>query len=238
VSEDIGFGRPAPTAFVASRVSDAGREVVVSATVHPADCYTIRNGWAWAHLFVRHGISQEERPRHWVNVACISDYGSFGYCWTHIGEDWRAFLCGLDMHYAMQKFMGERFRVPLTGDEAQAKARGLVIDGRRRQGWSKAVARELWEAALRAEPYDGCAAFLRDWDSESAGLFYSHELWDGRWDKVNPQAEGFWSEVWPHFTQALADAREVTKGVSPGTTKPNAEPPLITPEIQHKDEGL
>lgn len=36
----------------------------------------------------------------------------------------------------------------------------------------------------------------------------------------------------------VSDTREVTKGVSPGTTEPKAEPPLITPEIQHKDEGL
>ncbi len=176
-------------------------------TAEAATCYTIRNGWAWAHIFVRHGVGQTGSgdPRGWVHVAVISDYGSFGYCWTHIGgTPWVEFLTNLDMHYAMQKMLGERFRVPLSGSEALDRALPLIIDNRR-NGMSKADARELFDAAKEAETCDGVQAFLRDWDDRSGGLFYRHELWDSRWDKVNPQAEGFWRDIWPHFLTAIGD---------------------------------
>lgn len=193
---------PVDWAVVGAKASRPAPSVVLHDN---AACYEVRNGWAWAHIFIRYGTARQHNgaPRYWVHVAIISDYGSFGYCWTHIGEDWRKFLAGLDMHYAMQKFMGAHFRVPLTGEEARARAKAIVLDGRRKQGWPKTVARTLWNAAEEAETDDGCSTFLRAWDNCSAGLFYSYELWDSRWDKVNPQAEGFWRDIWPHFAAAL-----------------------------------
>lgn len=184
------------------REGEVPSEAKATVRLHEATCYEVRDGWAWAHIFVRNGTSGD---RHWVHLSAICDYGSLGYCWTHIGEDWRSFLRGLDKHYAGQKLWGERFRVPLDGREAQAKALALILDGRRKQGWEKADARTLYDAAKEAEPDEGCQAFFRDWDGLSGGLFYRMELWDARWDKINPQAEGFWADIWPHFIAALAE---------------------------------
>jgi hypothetical protein len=209
-----------------------------SVTTSDATCYTVRNGWAWAHIFVRHGVEQGERPRHWVHVATISDYGSFGYCWSHIGEDWRAFLSGLDMHYAMQKFMGEHFRVPLSGIDAQEKGRALVLQDRRDRGLDKADARTLYDAANEADTDDGCRAFLRDWDQRSYGLFYAREYWDGRWDTVNPQALGFWREVWPHFVAALEGvATTPTADGEASKPKARATEPKPSPPSNHTEES-
>lgn len=195
-----------PSPSLAEVVATPSGAAEASVKTSPATCYAVQNGWAWAQIFVRHGIAKaNDRDRHWVHVAVISDYGSFGYCWSHIGADWRRFLSDLDMHYAMQKFMGERFRVPLDGDEAQTKARALILRDRREGNLDKADARTLWDAALTAEPYDGCAAYLRSWDYLSDGLFYAREYWDCRWDKVNPQASGFWEQIWPHFVETLAE---------------------------------
>lgn len=184
-------------------------------TTSPATCYTVRNGWAWAYIFVRHGTSHD-RPsgdaRHWVHVSVISDYGEFGYCWSHIGEDWRAFLSGLNFGYAMRKMLGARLDVPLDVDEAFEKAKAIVLRYRRGQSLDRKDARALFDAIEDSSGADDCRDFLRRWDDNSGGLFYRYELWDCRWDKPNPQAEGFWSEIWPHFCAALVapEARATT----------------------------
>lgn len=180
-----------------------------SVTEHPATCYTVRNGWAWAYIFVRHGVGelQDGSPRGWVNVAVISDYGSFGYCWSHIGsEPWQDFLADLDLHYAMNKMLGERFRVPLTIDEAEAKGRETILQYRREGSLDATDARKLWDGLTDANRDGSLDSFLRSWDDCSGGRWYAHDWWDHRWDKVNPQAEGFWQEVWPHFVAAIKPA--------------------------------
>jgi hypothetical protein len=175
-----------------------------SVTTSPAVCYTVRNGWAWANLYVRHGSAKVgDQPRYWVELSINSDYGSFGFYWSHIGGDWRKFLAGIDMHYAMNKMMGSRFMVPLTGYEAAAEARKIVLDGRRHREFDKREASVLWEAIDLADKDADATVFLRSWDDGSEGLFYGHELYSGGWNKVNPQAEGFWQEVWPHFVLTL-----------------------------------
>lgn len=183
-----------------------GSEPSAAVRVHPAECYEVRNDWAWAYVFVRHGVGQmlDGSPRHWVHVSTISDYGSFGYCWTHIGDDWRKFLAGLDLHYAMNKMLGSRFRVPLDIHEAEARGRETILLSRRENSLDREDARKLWDGLIDADRHGGLDQFLRDWDRCSGGLWYAHEFWDHGWDKVNPQAEGFWQEIWPHFVAALS----------------------------------
>lgn len=178
----------------------------MSATVStsPATCYTVRNGWAWAHIFVQHGMAQEERgPRYWVHVSILSDYGDFGYCWSHIGERWQAFLAGISFDYAMQKMMGPRFSEHLSLDDCKAKARELVLDRRRNDGLTKTEARELWDAVDDTDENYPVEAFLCEWDRASSGAMYRNDLWDGNWKQPAPAAVGFWSEIWPHFTAAI-----------------------------------
>lgn len=182
----------------------APSEGKASVTLRDAACYTVRNGWAWAHLFVRAGqTGQGDEVSGWVHLSVISDYGSFGFCWSHIGAGpWQQFLAGLDKHYAMNKMLGDRYRVPLSGVEAEERARERVID-LRRNGGSREDARQLWEAIPDGADSGDAREFCRRWDCDSGGAFYRHELWDARWDKVNPQADGFWSDIWPLFIQAI-----------------------------------
>lgn len=179
----------------------------------PATRYTVRNGWAWAHLYVDHGVvkacSLTTSDRHWVNVSVISDYGSFGFCWSHIGGDWREFLASLDFDYAMKKMMGLRLWTPLDVTEATDKARALVVDQRRQGGLTRKDARTLFDAAssARGDAFN-CQHFLAEWDRESGGLMSRHDLYDAKWDKYDPQAEAFWSEIWPHFVAAISARTE------------------------------
>jgi hypothetical protein len=208
-------GRPCADAQVTAGLAS---EPSAAVSVSPAECYTIRNNFAWAHLFVRHGTRAEDDGRActWANVAVVSDYGSFGFCWTHIGSrPWQQFLAGLNFDYAMQKMMGARFRVPLSGEEARDKARAVVLDLRRTRQLSDDEARDLWNAIEDCQEAANGHEFLRDWDDASAGMVYRHELWDGLWDKVNPEAEGFWAKLWPHFIAAIS--------APPGTPTPPRE---------------
>lgn len=172
-----------------------------------AACYVIHHGWAWAHIFIRDGAAgYNETLRNWVEVSVISDFGEFGFCWSHIGPGhWADFLVSLDFDYAMNKMMGARFRVPLDLAEATAKARADVLDQRRQTALTQSDARLLWDAIDPAAHLDGDARdFLRAWDGFSDGAMYRCEMFDGRWDKPNPQAVGFWAEIWPVFTAAIA----------------------------------
>lgn len=182
-----------------------------SVTVAPATCYTVRNGWAWAHLFVRHGVRQETdgRATSWAHVSVVSDYGSFGFCWTHMGpRTWHEFLAGLSFGYAMQKFMGAGFRVPMPPHDAANKARRLVLEARR-NGISAEAARTLFDAVEAAETADDeDGSFLRAWDRHSGGAMYRHELYDADWTQPSPQAIGFWAEIWPHFIAAIQPTAE------------------------------
>lgn len=175
-------------------------------TATPAVCYTVRNDWAWAHIFIRSGMGQTGNgdPRGWVDVSVISDFGSFGYCWSHIGNrPWQEFLAEVDFHYAMQKMMGPRFTEHMSMDECAEKARRTVLQLRREDSLTKTDARELWDAIPDIDTEYPPQAFLSEWDRASSGAMYRNELWDMVWLKEAPQAVGFWAEIWPHFVASI-----------------------------------
>lgn len=179
-------------------------------SVSEAKCWTVRNGFAWAHIFLREGATED---RHWAHVSVVSDFGSFGYCWSHMGAPWALFCQRLDFDYAMGKLMGTRFYEPLDLDECVEETRRLVLERRRNCGMSKEDARLLWDGAARC---DDRAAFLRDLDHYSDGAMYRHELWDSRWDRPSREARCFWDEIWPAFTAAIAmEARKGDAQVQP-----------------------
>lgn len=171
-------------------------------------CYTVRNGFAWAYISVRSGVGQTGTgdPRGWVNVAALSDYGTFGYCWSHIGsEPWWKFLADLDFEYAMRKMLGARYDAPLDLEAACDKVKAMVLEHRREGSWSREDARALWDAL----PYCNETTFLADLDHHSDGAMSRHELWYCRWTQPSPQARGFWDDIWPHFIAGITPAAEV-----------------------------
>ncbi len=183
--------------------SRPGHSVSVPNAAPSLECRTIRNGFYWAHIFVQEGCGKlnDGSPRHWANVAILSDFGTFGYCWTHMGEPWPEFCRDLDFHYAMGKLAGRHFYEPLDIDECRIKTREIVLERRRTDCMTKEDARALWDALL-----DCCEAstFLADLDRLSDGAMYREELWDARWEQPSASARGFWSEIWPHYLAAIA----------------------------------
>lgn len=190
----------------------------------PATCYTIRNGWSWAHIFMRHGMGEtnDGHARGWVHVSVISDFGSFGYCWSHTGNTpGPKFLGELSFDYAMRKMFGQAYDVPLCVDDMAKKVREIVLDARRQGSMPKDDARSLWDALPYCEDQ---ATFLRDLDDHSGGAMYRHELYDDRWTEPNPQARGFWADIWPHFLEALG-----ARAPASADTRPEGGDSLLAP---------
>lgn len=170
----------------------------------PARQITIRDGFAWAHIFLREGVGEcsDGSPRYWATIAVNSDYGSFGYTWSHMGEPTSAFVADLDFSYAMQKFLGDRFHVPMESEDCCDKVRAIVLERRRHDGMTKEDARSLWNETGPDADFFGFD-FLRELDERTGGAMYRNELWDSRWTEPCPQARGFWRDIWPHFVAHL-----------------------------------
>jgi hypothetical protein len=168
------------------------------------ECRTIRNGFYWAHIFVQSGVvtMNNGSPRHWANVAILSDFGTFGYCWTHMGKPWPEFCRDLNFDYAMGKLAGRNFYQPLDLDQCVEKTKSIILDRRRHDCMAKEDARALWDAL----PYcDSGHTFLADLDRYSDGAMYREELWDCRWEHPSAAVRGFWNEIWPHYLAALRE---------------------------------
>lgn len=171
-----------------------------------ATCYRVINGFSWAEIYLRQGhepATDQRTARYWVHMSVVSDYGNFGYCWSHIGANWREFLARLDFHYAMNKFMGPHFEEPMAFDDAVKQARALIADRRKQGAMSKEDARDLYDGLRTLDPDHPREAFLQQWDQASGGAMYRHEFWDNRWKSISPQAKAFWADIWPAFIAQL-----------------------------------
>lgn len=189
----------------------------VSTKRESAACYLIRNGLPWAEIYVRHGMGKTGAgdPRGWVNVSVISDFGSFGYCWSHIGATpWHEFLATLDFDYAMNKFLSGKHRVSVDGHEAQRRAHAHVLRLRRERTLSKDQASALYHGATTADPDQGLSVFLSDWGRESGEPFHRFEMWSYDWKMESPAARGFWSDIWPLFVAEITAEAELRKPVT------------------------
>lgn len=213
---------------------DIGR---VRVEAHEAQCYSIRQHFYWAYIFVRHGAGETDagNPRGWVHVSVLSDFGHFGYCWSHIGSrPWWRFLGEISFDYAMNKMLGRQFDVPLDIDAARDKLRAHVIDQRKTDCMSKKDARDLWDAAAIC---DSGVRFLEDLDAYSNGAMYRHELWDMRWTQPNPQAVGFWKHIWPHFITAItpcdSDRSPESEDADAASSETRARAEGIAQEVSH-----
>lgn len=178
---------------------------------HPVTAFDVRNGWEWGTILIRPLLG-----RAGAEVLCNSSFGVYGYCWTHMGEDWRSFLADLEFDYAMGKMLGDRFYVPLEKHEFIAKMRE-VLDDREAQyleSWGEVIPVHLvtdTEACREAlkfidEHHDGCPPdrLFGEFDELAGGIPYRLELYDYKLTKPCPQARAFWDKIWTPFAERLA----------------------------------
>lgn len=175
---------------------------------HELHHYQVRDGFAWANIYVRTAKIKDEgnRCRTLIEVVSNSDYGVFGFCWGYASGDWRVWLSDLDFHYAMGKMAMGRFQQPMSIESCIENARRIIRERRADGGMSAGDGHKLRDVLYRHVFEWGAEAFLRELDEETGGLVVHHQLYDHRWEEVSPQARGFWDRIWVPFAASLTEA--------------------------------
>ena len=172
--------------------------------------YRVTNDGERATLFVE-PYQNPETGKSAVTITVNSSFGSFAHCWSSIGpNDWRDFLARLDRGYLLSKFFGAEAHVFC----AESTVRNLM-------DWCEKEAQEQLNTEDFSDFKDECDS-LSDtgipFDSAESFYFYMRAVSERLSDqnaldsdligsfaakKINPQANGFWTEIWPAFIDAL-----------------------------------
>lgn len=138
-------------------------------------------------------------------VSIQSDYGTYAYTWTATGDGpFLEFLCRLDFDYFMTKACGDYHVFDYEKTVRNLKRR--IIEQRRTgamHDMSKDDARGLWDILEASEHTSNADYFV----SELLRHDVMCEWFDGDYCDIalyspNPQAVGFWNEIWPHLVAA------------------------------------
>jgi hypothetical protein len=184
------------------------------------ECYEVRDdrrGGEWANITL---ACWDNPPQGYTRTSMYyggeiqihSSFGSWGHFWSSCAVPFKRFLIGAEFDYVFTKFMGTK----LDRFDGEASAREVlkwIIEDRRRNGMSKAEAREAWEAfddvrsMAECSEYDFGTAMM----DVARSLDQRHPMHDNfadpcGWPKVTKydmQAQGFWRQLWPLFIEAL-----------------------------------
>lgn len=186
------------------------------------ECYRIRAGHESATICLRSwtasGEPVGEKTRHLGEILIHSSFGSWAYTWRHIGCPLKRFLTRVEFDYLFGKFMGPDLD-QFDGDQTMVGIKESVVENRRRGGWNKATARQVWNAVIERreeieKSVDGLVNAMYDASGEIAlfpedGLdkrdarHFFEEPWERKRTRDAPQAVGFWREIWPHFINTI-----------------------------------
>lgn len=143
--------------------------------------------------------------RHLLSIQ--SDYGDYSYHWTSIGDrPLIEFLVGLSMDYAMGKLCGSRDKMfEYDHDETRKALFQEIRRARRDREITKQDARKF-----RTE----LVGYDCDYSSSAMEYVSNLEVWCPNMmremfcdlsdtfpvrNRIRPQVQGFWDEVWPMF---------------------------------------
>lgn len=144
------------------------------------------------------------------SLAIQSSYGTFAYTWGATGDGpFLSFLLDLDFDYFMGKARpGYR---EFDAEATIAELRRMVIRARR-EGWGgisdREKGREAWDFLAEMDPVCQSAEYFL---SELLRCDLISEMVGGDYDfcrqRPNPNARGFWQELWPvlcdHWRQEI-----------------------------------
>lgn len=184
------------------------------------ECYEVREGkpgGEWANITLACwdrpvGRGPGRDTYYCGEITIQSSFGTWGYIWTACSTPFKHFLTKVEFDYAFTKFMGAK----LDRFDGEASVREMfreIIDGRRCSGVSKSEAREAWDALEDVRDVAECGEhdFGTAMMDVARSMDNNHPLHDHfadpsgwpRCTKYDAQAQGFWRQLWPLFTEAL-----------------------------------
>jgi hypothetical protein len=154
--------------------------------------------WAFVYIDEQTGV-----------FACYSSFGTYAYCWTHIGErTLKEFLRGLNFDY----FMGKA-RPGYRRFDAEATVKGIkqsIIEQRRDGYINKSDARNAWTDA-EGLWHDNQHEFFEQLCSSAPLMkFYDGDYCDIGRETPDGNSRGFWEAIWPEFLKQISATAEIT----------------------------
>jgi len=164
----------------------------------------VRNHHESGSFYLREGVEGEgDRKHYWCELTCNTSFGIVGHYWSSMGSPAARFLSKLNRGYLIGKLWGSEASV-FCGDTAVAEAKAALLRERRDGDLSKEDAREafdvFWSVSTEFEWHQMVldCEWLHRHLMDCGGPFGS---------VTNPQALGFWEELWPAFITELTAAR-------------------------------
>jgi hypothetical protein len=173
--------------------------------------YAIRNGHEWATICVREFTSRvptgDREPYFGGEILINSSFGSWANTWNACGCRFKEFLTDIEFDYTFRKFMGNKLWI-FDGEGTVKGLKERVIEDRKIGELQKDHARSIWDAIeerqsdlehsadsfVNAMWAIGDDLHMRRWFSEP---------WEMTRDRYDPQAQGFWRDIWPTFKAEL-----------------------------------
>lgn len=177
------------------------------------DAYRITNNGEWASIALRtwsRPINDGKETYYCGEILIRSSFGNFNNCWTACGVPFKEFLLDVDWDYFMQKCgcTTHVYDGPATLRHIQRE----ILRQRRDHDFDARQARDLWDAVCDAdtEIIDGLNQMVLAMQGAETEVVPDREviefLAEPRYfqiTKPNPQATGFWRELWPEFVAEL-----------------------------------
>lgn len=211
----LGYSRGMAESPGTCRLSEAAVRVIAAALrAAPAEdqvrCIRLNIDGEWGSFYLREGVSGEgERQNHWCELTCNTSFGTVGYYWGNMGRPAARFLAKIDRGYALNKLWGADAHV-FDAEVAMAEARAVILSKRKVGDLNSEEARNRWDDLADHRPTDEFefreVVYTTDW-------LYAY-LCDGHGpigQVANPQAIGFWEELWPAFiAELVANSEPIT----------------------------
>lgn len=170
---------------------------------YQAECYHVSNGCDGASIFLRYWPRDDGGASGYISI--VGSFGSFGHYFGNTGTDFKSFLCSCDKYYLTNKFFGLQAKV-FDCDKTVETLKRFVISRRRNGGLDSEKARDMFDAIKDADGNNSEEAFFMQL-SENMPKFYEWEIYSHVERIMNPQAEGFFKDLWPGFVAELQSER-------------------------------
>lgn len=178
----------------------------------PCECFQVGTAGEHATVFLREW-APVSGGRYWGGELVVhSTYGTFGHTWTTCAVPFKQFLLRSSFASLMGKFFGERVHVYDGEATFKAVARD-ILKARHAKELSADEAAELWDDwYCNQDTIEGAEdGFYLTMDSllEPPGANRNSILREPSMSvcrKDNPQATGFWAELWPLVCEVLRPA--------------------------------
>ncbi|WP_127158451.1 hypothetical protein [Xanthomonas arboricola] len=166
-----------------------------------ATCFAIAANGEHGRFYLTEGNEPDRRggTTYWCVLVCHTTFGTVGHTWNSMGRPAAQFLAQIGKDYLLDKLWGLDSDV-YDEDTARAGLACLIFEQRRQNAWGRDEARSAFDELIDTELSSKEQFFALAYGSTFFPLCVdggpNHTV-------ANPQAVGFWEQLWPAFIGEL-----------------------------------